>query len=83
VSPVSYQGGGSTAQEVREHPSGAIDGTNVVFALSQPQTSGSVRLFLNGLLLDELDDYIEGGSQVVLVDPPLPGDRLTALYLPA
>jgi hypothetical protein len=58
-----------------EVPSGAINGVNVVFNVSQPYQPGTTAVFLNGLLLrpDYTDGWVESDpatGEVTLKEPP-------------
>jgi len=58
-----------------EVPTGAIDGVNVVFNVSQPYKPGTTAVFLNGLLLraDYPDGWVESDpatGEVTLKEPP-------------
>ena len=58
-----------------EVPSGAIDGVNLVFNVSQPYKPGTTAVFLNGLLLraDYSDGWTESDpatGEVTLKEPP-------------
>lgn len=58
-----------------EVPSGAIDGVNTVFNVSQPYQPGTTAVFLNGLLLraDYPDGWTESDpatGEVTLKEPP-------------
>jgi hypothetical protein len=65
-----------------ESPGGAINGTNVTFALaSAPNPAASLRLFRNGLLLNPVTDYTLSGSAITIISTPLlAGDSLAAYY---
>lgn len=70
---------------VTETPSGAIDGSNRVFALSRGYRPGSLAVFRNGLLLvQSLDDgweEIDAAAGVFrLRQAPVPDDTLLAFY---
>jgi len=58
-----------------EVPSGAIDGVNRVFTVSQPYRPGTTAVFLNGLLLradypDGWDETDPSTGEVTLKEPP-------------
>jgi hypothetical protein len=67
-----------------EIPQGTIDGTNLVFTLSSaPQPLLSLRLYKNGVLLQENTDYTLNGTTVTFVSAsvaPNTGDSLVAFY---
>ncbi|MBV9939230.1 MAG: hypothetical protein JO150_12060 [Acidobacteriaceae bacterium] len=65
-------------------PSGAIDGTNLVFQLgSAPNPASSLRLYKNGILLMQSIDYNLTGSTVTFLSAataPVSGDSLLTFY---
>jgi hypothetical protein len=66
-----------------EVPGGTIDGTNVTFTLAQaPSPALSLRLYKNGILLTQNNDYSLNGKTIVLNTGamPSPGDALLAAY---
>jgi hypothetical protein len=65
-----------------ETPSGFIDGVNTVFALSATPVSGSLHLYLNGVLLfhGASDDYTISGATITTIGAPPAGSRLAASY---
>ncbi len=67
-----------------EIPSGAIDGVNLVFTLANaPNPASSLKLYKNGVLLQQNTDYTLSGSTITFASPsiaPLSGDLLTAFY---
>ena len=65
-----------------ETPGGSTNGSNVTFTLaSAPNPAGSLRLYLNGLLLDPGADYTLTGSSITIIStPPQSGDSLAAYY---
>jgi hypothetical protein len=66
-----------------ETPSGVTNGSNAVFALSQPPTpAGSLELYRNGLVQTTGVDYIVSGSTVTFLSGNVPasGDVLQAYY---
>ncbi len=65
----------------REEPLGAVDGVNDTFTTSSAFVANSTVFYLNGLAQSVPDDYAETSStEIVMVDPPLPGDRLLIVY---
>lgn len=69
-----------------EVPTGAINGTNTVFTVSQSYKSGSVAVFIRGILRQQADDdgWTETDSvagTVTLKRAPLTDDRVTIFYL--
>jgi len=67
-----------------EIPSGAINGVNLVFTLANaPNPASSLKLYKNGVLLQQNTDYTLSGSTITFASPniaPLSGDLLTAFY---
>ncbi len=64
-----------------EVPSGTINGSNTAFTLSfSPLPSGSLKLFLNGMLLKRGTDYTLSGTSISMTTAPLSGDKLYAFY---
>jgi len=77
-------------QDVKETPSGAIDGSNKVFTTSQDFLTGSLQLFLNGQLQEEGagNDYQETDTnEITMEDAPKTSvgnpDKLFVVYTPA
>jgi hypothetical protein len=66
-----------------EIPTGAENGTNVIFSLSQVPTSrASLSLYRNGLMLRQGVDYTLSGNTVTFIRAATPqtGDLLSAFY---
>jgi hypothetical protein len=67
-----------------EVPSGTIDGNNLSFTLtSAPNPAASLKLYKNGILLNQGGDYTISGSNVIFANTgvtPKPGDTLIAAY---
>jgi uncharacterized coiled-coil protein SlyX len=66
-----------------EVPSGAIDGTNLIFSLANPPApTASLTIFRNGLALSAGVDYTLSGSAVTFLSASKPqaGDMLLAYY---
>lgn len=67
-----------------EVPSGAVNGTNASFTLAAtPNPPLSLRLFKNGLLLQQNGDYTLSGATITFTTPiviPQPGDSIVAYY---
>lgn len=75
---------GATAVSVRELLVGNIDGVNAAFTTSADFASASTLVYLNGLAQSVPDDYVEvPPNEVVMVEPPLTGDRLLITYTEA
>lgn len=77
-------GGLSSANFVdQETPSGSVNGSNTAFTLANtPSPSGSVHLFLNGVLQEagSGNDYTLSGTSITMLTAPLSGDKLRASY---
>jgi hypothetical protein len=67
-----------------ETPSGPINGVNVGFTLANtPNPALSLKLYKNGILLQQNNDYVLSGSSIVfsgLNTTPQTGDSLSAYY---
>jgi hypothetical protein len=66
-----------------EIPTGTINGTNVTFALAAaPNPVISLKLYKNGMLLQQPNDYTLSGSTITFVSAAAPqtGDSITAYY---
>jgi hypothetical protein len=66
----------------KEIPSGAINGTNTAFTLSNAPISGSEHLFLNGILQEAGagNDYTITGATITLAFAPLTGEKIRVSY---
>jgi hypothetical protein len=65
-----------------ETPAGSIDGVNQIFTTSFVYSPNQLAVFLCGVRLRRVDDYIEtSNSTFQLVAPPLSGDSLTVDYM--
>lgn len=49
-------------------PAGTKNGVNTIFTLSNPPITDTLRLFLNGFLLEYGSDYTLAGSTITYVD---------------
>lgn len=63
-----------------ETPTGTINGTNVAFALTATPKSGTLKLYLSGILLLEGTDYTLSGNTITMTIPPFVGQWLFASY---
>jgi len=73
-------GNSSLELVIEEIPSGAINGTNVIF--STLYNFSSLLVYLNGIRLKSNDDFfITGGNIFSLAYPPQVGDILLVDYL--
>lgn len=65
-----------------EIPSGEIDGVNRYFTLAHEYEPNSLLITLNGLKLKINSDYIELGSNLIMMlEPPQEGDELIVDYI--
>jgi hypothetical protein len=65
-----------------ETPSGDVNGTNVTFTLGSTPVTGSVEVYLNGLLQKPVgEDYTINGQTITFVEAPETNDLLLASYL--
>jgi hypothetical protein len=66
-----------------ETPSGAIDGSNLTFALAgSPSPDSSLQIFRNGILTTQAIDYNLTGNTIAFINgaQPQAGDLLRAYY---
>jgi hypothetical protein len=66
-----------------EQAIGPVDGTNTYFSTSVGYISGSLDVFLNGILLRKQDDdgWVElAGTNFEMKRPPSPGDIVSVFY---
>lgn len=65
-----------------ETPSGTINGSNTAFSLANTPVSGTVMLFLNGILLEagSGNDYTISTASITMATAPVSGDKLRATY---
>jgi hypothetical protein len=63
-----------------EIPTGVINGVNTLFNLTQTATSGTLQVFVNGLLQRYGTDYTTSGAAVTLANAPGVGDTVHAMY---
>ena len=66
-----------------EVPTGTINGTNLTFSLAAaPSPAGNLRLYKNGMLLQQHNDYSLSGNTVTFVSAAAPqtGDSVVAYY---
>jgi hypothetical protein len=66
----------------KEIPYGAVDGSNITYALEHTPTPGSEHVYLNGLLVEEGadTDYFISGSTITFSEPLLAGMQLQCTY---
>lgn len=79
---VSISSGLSSHFVTREVPSGAINGSNTIFTLSNAPISGTEQVFLNGLLQQSggAADYTISGVTITYNNAPRTGARLLVSY---
>ena len=63
-----------------EIPIGDIDGINVIFTLANTPVTNSLKLFLNGQKLLNIDDFTYTGDTITMINIPHTGDSFTADY---
>jgi hypothetical protein len=87
-SPVVYSqdigGSLSTANFVTEEtPSGSINGSNTYFTLANTPTTGTVKVYLNGIRLKSGagNDYTMGTTAINMITAPVSGDVLLVDYM--
>jgi hypothetical protein len=74
----------STANFVTEEtPSGSINGSNTYFTLANTPTTGTVKVYLNGIRLKSGagNDYTMGTSAINMTTAPISGDVLLVDYM--
>ena len=74
----------STSNFVTEEtPSGSINGSNTAFTLANTPTSGTVKLYLNGVRLKSGsgNDYTISTNTITMTTAPINGDVLLADYM--
>ncbi len=66
-----------------ETPSGTINGSNADFTIANTPTSGTVRVYLNGLrvLAGSGDGYTISGTTITMTTAPVSGDTLRVDYM--
>ena len=75
---------GALTASINEIPSGDRDGVNTAFAVSHIPSSGTLMLFLNGILLKLGTDYIldiDDESVITMIEAPFASDWLAAIYV--
>jgi hypothetical protein len=64
-----------------ETPSGSVNDSNTVFTIANEPITGTLLLFLNGLLQKEGDDYTRSGLTITFILAPPTGSTLLAHYV--
>ena len=77
---VSYRTVTVTDFADRETPSGSINGSNTSFTLANTPTTGSLYVWLNGILQTETTDYSLSGTTLTMVVAPEAGAILRVSY---
>ena len=79
----NHVGNLSDFSAINETPSGTIDGMNATFTLAATPVTGTVKLWLNGLLLKVSTHYTISGSTITMLSGSIPevGSYLLADYL--
>lgn len=67
----------------REIPTGLINGSNTTYSLANTPTTGTERVYLNGLLQEQGSgkDYTISGATITMTTAPLTGEKLVANYM--
>ena len=68
---------------LRETPTGAVNGTNADFVISQAAYAGTLEVYLNGLLQEPTDDYTVSGTTITMLAAPLTGDKVRVKFFKA
>jgi hypothetical protein len=71
-----------TNQTYNETPTGTINGVNTSFTLAVAPVNSSLRLYLNGMLLEPGagNDYTISSNTITMLFAPATGDKLRAYY---
>lgn len=66
-----------------ETPTGAINGSNVTFTLANTPFTGTVQVYLNGILQDPGagNDYTISAGTITMLSAPLTGDKIRVHYV--
>jgi len=80
IGGITVGGGGSISFVDRETPTGAVNGSNDTFVLSDTPQAGSEYVFLNGILQTVTDDYTITGDTIEFVTPPETGDKVRVSF---
>jgi hypothetical protein len=75
--------GNASGMVFNETPTGTINGTNAAFVLGSRPHTGSLLLYVNGLLMLEGGDFTISGKTVTFLAGAVPeaGDWIRATYL--
>ena len=67
--------------QIKESPAGLINNVNSLFSTTQNFKNNSLSVFLNGLELEENEDYnIVSVNMFLLTTPPLINDKIIVKY---
>jgi hypothetical protein len=83
MGPIDYSGLGGDTNGIwvaQDMPTGATDGVNTVFVLTDLPKTDSEIIRKNGLVLVRNWDYTIVGNTLTIMTPPLPTDYITASY---
>lgn len=72
--------GSSVTPVSGETPTGTINGTNPTFTIAHTPISGSVSVFINGLMERPTTDWTISGTTLTMIDIPATGDNLMVNY---
>ncbi len=72
--------GSSVTPVSGETPTGTINGSNATFTIAHTPVSGSVSVFLNGLMERPTTDWTISGSTITMIDIPQTGSNLLINY---
>lgn len=64
----------------KETPNGTIDDNNNIFFLNNTPIEGTEHVYLNGLLMDDSDDYFMEENKITFNYPPPLGSKLKCTY---
>jgi len=76
------QAGASAASSTaaREVPSGSINGSNAIFAISNTPIANTLAVYLNGLLQNLTSDYTFSGVTITFIIAPGSGEDILTTY---
>jgi len=64
----------------KETPNGTVDDNNNIFFLNNTPIEGTEHVYLNGLLMDDEDDYFMEENKIIFNYPPPIGSKLKCTY---
>lgn len=71
---------GTIGMEVQEIPSGAIDGSNMIYEITYQPVEGTVKVIYNGAVQTNGVHYTQSGKQIILTFAPQINDDLLIIY---